>query len=423
MIKYHNKMNRFKEKVIASLRWSEKYTGTDMVYLFKGASWLTLGQILSSASALLVSIAFANLLPPDIYGTYKYVISIFGILAITTLQGINTAVTQAIVRGFEGDVRPGLKTRVVWGLLGTVASLITAGYYYFQANTTLALSFLIVALFVPFVDSFSIYSSVLHGKKNFKTFSIYNSISRVASAAAMILALFFTDNPLILLLIFFGANGLLNGLFLLITLAQNKLNELRDTETLKYGRHLSLVTVINFLAGQLDKILVFHYLGAVELAVYAFAVAPIDQIKGLFKNVNLLAFPKFAEADLNSRKFLFQKMKKLALFIIAISLIYAALAPFLYKLVFPQYLGSIHYSQILALSLFAAILLEFPRNFMEAQGAKKEFYKYNIIINLFSLIALFPLIYFWGIWGAVIARTLTRFVGLVLSTIFVKKIQ
>jgi len=115
------------------LRWSQKYTKTDMVYLAKGGSWLTLGQIVSTIASFLSAIAFANLLPRETYGQYKYILSITSILAIPTLAGINTAVIRAIARGYEGSFIPALKTKIKWGLLGGITSIGLAGYYYFSA--------------------------------------------------------------------------------------------------------------------------------------------------------------------------------------------------------------------------------------------------------------------------------------------------
>ena len=123
------------------LRLSEKYTKTDMVYLTKGTFWLTLGQIISSASSFILAIAFANLLPKETYGVYKYILSIVSILNISTLSGINTAITQAVARKYEGSVIPAIKMKIYWGLFGSLASLILAGYYYFQGNITLTISF------------------------------------------------------------------------------------------------------------------------------------------------------------------------------------------------------------------------------------------------------------------------------------------
>ena len=57
-------IQKIRNKAYNVLRWSEKYTKTDMLYLAKGGSWFTVGQVVSSSSVLLLAIAFANLLPP-----------------------------------------------------------------------------------------------------------------------------------------------------------------------------------------------------------------------------------------------------------------------------------------------------------------------------------------------------------------------
>ena len=66
---------KIKEKIFNLLHWSQKYTGTDMVYLATGGFWLISGQIFYSATAFLLSIAFANLWSKETYGIYTYIIS------------------------------------------------------------------------------------------------------------------------------------------------------------------------------------------------------------------------------------------------------------------------------------------------------------------------------------------------------------
>jgi O-antigen/teichoic acid export membrane protein len=102
-------INNLKEKAVRALRWSQKYTKTDMVYLAKGGGWLSIGQVVEKLSALGLAIAFANLIPQETYGTYKYIISLGGIIAIFTLSGLRTAVTQAVARGYEGSLEFGFK--------------------------------------------------------------------------------------------------------------------------------------------------------------------------------------------------------------------------------------------------------------------------------------------------------------------------
>ena len=110
-------MNQMKNWFYRFLKRTQKYTGTDNVYLAKGGFWLTLGQVVSMASAFLLAIAFANLLDPVTYGNYKYILSLLGLLGIFTLDGMRTAINQAVARDLEGSFYTGFKTKLKWGLL------------------------------------------------------------------------------------------------------------------------------------------------------------------------------------------------------------------------------------------------------------------------------------------------------------------
>ncbi len=116
------------------LKRSQKYTGTDNVYLAKGGFWLTLGQFFSLAAAFLSAIAFANLLDPTTYGNYRYVLSLLGILAIFSLDGVGDAVTQAVARGLEGSFYTGFKTKLKWGAIGSLIAIGAAIYYWIRGN-------------------------------------------------------------------------------------------------------------------------------------------------------------------------------------------------------------------------------------------------------------------------------------------------
>ena len=128
-------MQRLKAKIKNFLIWSQKYTQTDMVYLAKGGFWLTLGNIISSASVFLLAIAFANLLDSTTYGNYKYILSLVGILIIFTLTGTKFAIPQAVARGLEGSFYTGFKTKLKWGVLGSLSAIGLAGYYFLQGNS------------------------------------------------------------------------------------------------------------------------------------------------------------------------------------------------------------------------------------------------------------------------------------------------
>ena len=66
-------IKKYKNSVYTFLRKTEKYTKTDMVYLASGGFWLSIKTALSILIALSLSIAFANLLPKETFGEYKYI--------------------------------------------------------------------------------------------------------------------------------------------------------------------------------------------------------------------------------------------------------------------------------------------------------------------------------------------------------------
>lgn len=401
-------IEKIKIAVYKLLKKSEKWTKTDMIYLAKGGFWLTLGQGVSSVSSFLLAIAFANLLPKETYGTYKYIMSIVSLLAIPTLAGMNTAIIQAVARGYEGSVMPAFKTKVKWGLLGGLASLILTGYYYFQGNNVLAIAFLITAVFVPFMDSLLIYDSYLNGKKNFKALSNYTIITRIVSMIAMVGTIFLTKNIFLIIASYFTINTLLRIIFFKITFLKNKLNKGNDSETISYGKHLSLMGILNIVSFYADKLLIFHYLGATELAVYSVAIAPVEQIKGLIKNINALALPKFSTTrDKNLTLTLKPKIIKMTIVLTIMSLGYILIAPFIYKLFFPQYLGSIFYSQLFSISLIFMGPIIIMLSIFQAKEKKTILYQYNIVKPIVKIALLFVLINYLDVAGVIIAVLLS----------------
>lgn len=417
-----NTISSIKQRIYHFLRKSEEYTKTDMVYLVKGGSWLTLGQMVSAICSFLLALAFANLLPKETYGIYKYVLSMASLLAISTLPGIDTAIIQAISRGYEGSLIKGLKTKICWGILGGLASLGLAGYYYFNGNTTLTISFLVIAAFLPLMDSFNIYRAVLSGRKLFNIQVKYSILIRFFSVAALIIALFLTKNLFLILFIYFLSYTLFRFIFLITTLKKFSLNTKEDPRTISYGKHLTIMGIINTLANYLDKILIFHYLGAAQLAIYSFAVIPPEQLKSFLKNIRTLALPKLSvrpKAEIKAT--IFSKMFKFALFITVGTVIYIFLAPTFYRVLFPQYIESILYSQILSISLIA-VVVALPNVALQAKIAKKQLYQLNICTSFIRIGLLFLFIHIYGLLGIILARVIGRFINLTITCWLVKKI-
>jgi len=122
----------YKQKVIDSLRWSQKYTETDMLYLAKGGFWWTAGRAGLFLISFLTMIAFAHWLPKEGYGTYQFVLAGLGFFTIFTLSGIDISLIKSTAQGKEGTLSLAVKEKIKFGTIGSLLSLILAGWYLYR---------------------------------------------------------------------------------------------------------------------------------------------------------------------------------------------------------------------------------------------------------------------------------------------------
>ncbi len=415
-------LNGAKLKTLDLITKAESYLKTDLRYITKGGFWLLLGQIASTGSALALSIAFANLTTKDFYGNYKYILSLSALLSIFTLNGIDTAIAQTIAQGKDGPFFRGLRAKISWGLIGSVFSFIAGIYYLYQSNQDLALSLFLIGIFLPLSEAFDIYNSVLQGRKLFKLLTFFNSATQIISSLIIATAILFNIKVFILIGIYFITHTTINLVCLITTLRKTTLNPTDNPDTINYGKHLSLMQVIGIIMGEIDKVIIFHFLGAASLAIYTFTTAPVDQLKGILKNISFIAFPRFANhSQENIKNNLRPKLIRVGILTAAMVTTYVIMAPFLFKILFKQYYYYVIYSQVFALSLIGVTLSMLLYTFLESHGFKKLLYQYHIISNVISIVTLIPFTYFWGIWGAIIARIISRSFLFILSYWLVEK--
>lgn len=418
----NNMFQDWKDRLTRFLLWSQKYTKTDMLYLAHGGFWLTLGQGVSSLSTLALAVAFANLVPPETYGTYKYLLSIAGVFAIFTLPGMNTALARAVAQGHEGLIHSVTRSRVMHSFLGSIVALAGSSYYFLNDNLELSLALLIIAATLPVFDTANGYLSYLIGKRRFDLQTTYHMLTQMISVSILIVTIFFTHNIVVILLAYFVPLTLIRGFLYFRTVRTISKNE-AGVETIKethtYGKHLTAMQILGVISGNIDKILLWQFLGPAQLAVYAFAIAIPEQIYGPLKGMSNIMLPKYAmHASTETRRppqhFWYKFLLYTSLLAI-ISLVYIAIAPLLFHTLFPSYTESIFFSQILALSLLTGAQT-MPATLLTAQKRAKTQYVLTIIRTVTQLMMFIILIPMFGIIGAIVATIITNVVG-VISTI------
>lgn len=402
-----------KNKIFKILRWSEKYTKTDMVYLTEGGFWLVMGQIITIMSSLITVVAFANLLPKEAYGNYQFVMSLAAIVSGISLTGMSTAMTRTIARGKSGILKFAFKKQMIWGIGITISSGIIAAYYFANGNNILGTSMLIVGLFSPLLDSFGLYRSYLRGRQLFKESSLIGLWHRPIPAIAMVIALFSTNNPVILVFVYYMTNTLVVWFLYKKINKKYKEDYEEDSDLLNYSKHLSVIGLFGRIANNLDTILVFHFLGASIVSIYTIALMPTNRIIQALNLSRDLVSPKFAIRNFEElRSAILGKAFRFLLVSIVIIILYVLAAPYIFKLLFPSYMEAVLPSQILILILLAKPLLLYNQVF-ESQRMRGAQYFIQISTPVVKLVLLCILLPKYFLWGAVLSLLITHVYSIV----------
>ena len=392
-----------------------RYTKTDVGYLARGNFWLGLSTLVGTASALGVALIFGNLISAETYGTYRFVLSYYSILTIAGLSGFKAATVRAVAMGFEGEVLRSFKFQVLSSLIGTVISAGIGGYYFLNDNAVLGASFVILALVLPFIESLAIYEAFLSGRQAFKALSKYSVIAQLLVTILLIGAILANFEVVKLLITFFAGWIALRLLFFIYVLKKFKPNKKTSPETVKLGTHFTVMGFLNNVASYLDRIALFHYLGAAEVAIYSFAIAPTEQVKGFFKNIDLLALPRFSEREESElKKTMIRKMTIMAAVVLAFVSLYIVFAPPLFKLLLPKYQASIFPSQIFALSLIGVVAI-LPVSAMKSLSKIRGLYFYNTVLPILNIALILILTPIYGLMGTIFARMIGRLIGIFLA--------
>jgi len=394
-----------RKRIIRLLRWSEPYMKTDMVYLASGSFWLALGNVVAIGAGFALTYVFGNYVPKEVFGNYKYVLALAGLFGTITLAGMGTAITQAVARGFDGALRQGFRTYLLWSIPSVVLTLGGSAYYFLNENYALAISLLIVAVGSPILSASNLYSSFLQGKKDFKRSTIYGfviSIMPPLAIGSVILTGYGDWVPLFIFLYYLGV-ATPSAYFHHRTLKLYRPGPATDPESVPYALHLTLMSFLGRVASYIDKVLVFHFLGAAPLAVYTFASAPPQYVLKFNGILRTLALPKLASRDIPTLK---QTLpRKIALhFIAALAVfgVYELLVSPFFRLLFPLYIESIPYAQALGLLILSAPGVWLGQTLV-AHMRTRELYIINTINPIVKIVLYVTLIPLYGIWGLVFA--------------------
>lgn len=407
---------RFVIKKISTLLFH--YFRIDGHYFFSGTVWLTVIQAITVLGALIVTVVLANALDESEYGVYRYILGIGALLSSFSLTGVGQSVFQTAAQGHKWFYPLGIKKSLMYSLGITLSSLIGSIYYFLQNNIELALGCLLIAIFQPLLNTFQQIFPFLQGERRFRESTILQGIKTLIITIATVGTVYVTQDIFWLVFAYLLSNTATNLAthFLYRPKAVSNVDKAVLTRFMNYAKNTSIRNIISIIAFRIDSVIVFQQLGATQLAIYTIANILPDHIKASFKNIITLLVPKYALHDnMDSiKKSMLKRSLQLLIITVVVMILYIIIAPLIYTLLFPKYHQAILFSQIIVLS-FPAMIALIPLSALQAHTKQKELNTLNIQISVVMIITTGLLTTTHGLIGAVLAKILSRYIGLFLA--------
>ncbi len=404
----------------------QKKFNFDAHYFLKGGFWLTLTQAIVVLAGIVTTSLFAHYLSETDYGIYRYLIGLAILFSSFSLTGLGQSILQTAAKKYYRFYQETIRLNFLYSLSIAFISLGGAIYYFINENIILSLGCILIAIFQPIISGFQNTQAFLQGSRRFREATIAQGIKVIAVSLLSIGTLFFTENIVVLLLVYLGSNSLVNIIFHIIyrpKQAEDTPEEI-SLQYVAYAKSTSVRNIISSISNRLDTVLIFTQLGAAELAVYTIATIIPEQIKGSFKNLASLLLPKYAKHEDAAvlKRSVPKRSVQLFLLLLTVTILYIIAAPYMYELLFPKYQNAVLLSQITALA-FPTFVLYIPYSILQSRLAESELHKITLYSSVFQVVTIFGFIFLFGLMGAIIAKLTYRIFYLIVVYSYFKKLH
>lgn len=388
----------------------------DVAYLVRGGFWLSAGYSGVTLLRLLLVVILAHFADRAFYGQYQLIFSILATILVFSLPGMNIAITQSVARGYDSSLITGTKSKLRWAVLGSIALLGVAGFFYFIKPEPIWYVFIFMALSFPLYACFSSIIFYYRGKENFRKAAIYNVLTSAITITSVIIVFFLTKSLLAIVLAMIIPVTFVYVLIYFKILQKIKSRKI-DKGVVSYGKNLTFMTLFELITPHIDKFVIAYIAGFEGLAIYSIALAVVLHLGILGKQFSFLILPKLSRAKAHH----FEKIKKLfwlaSLGVVFCVIVLILIMPWLIPLLFSQkYVASVHYAQIAMVYLVFFLPSSILIAFFQGKKKTKLLYTYNFGTGVMNIVLLAVFVPLLGVFGAIISRVVLGLIGFVFLT-------
>jgi O-antigen/teichoic acid export membrane protein len=397
------------------LRSLNEISGTDNVALVRHGFWGVFPTLTGTLTSLGLTVVYANFLPRETLGTFKFILALASSLTFLTLTGMNNAVIQAVARGARGSLSASVRLQLRWNLLYVAAGIAVAGYYLFQGNGVLAICIAILAVTLPLTQALNTFGAYLSGRKDFRAVAIFSSSSNLIYGLAIVGTLMFSYD-VIPLITTHALGTLLPVACSYILVAQRDKHAITSEERqslVRFSKHLSLINVFATISKNIDRIALFHFGGPALVATYSIANAVPQRASGILAAAFPSVMPTLAQRAPEMIRATFYRRIGQGIIVGAVATAaYWLSAPFLISMATPMYVDSTSYSRWLSLILLLVIPYLYVGGALVGQRYVRALYIQSWASHLFRIIAYPIAAMLYGLWGLIVSVLALQAFGL-----------
>lgn len=400
-------------------KYSKKF-GLDLNYFINNGFWSIITLLISTIFGLILSYFIANYFSEEITGKYYFILSIAAIFGIFTFTGLTTIMTNNFLKNKYESYLHYTNFKIKISLIGSFILLILAIITKFLFNLKLWPYLILLSIYIPTLN-FNIYFRYLYSNNRFKKISIISIIKNILTIIPTIILIINSYSLIIIIGYYLLIQNLFDIIFFYI-LKPNNQKKLKITKNeFKNGFLFTIKDSISIISSYLDKFILPIFFDLKVLAIYAIVLIIPKSINSIFNKLYFYLFYK----KLNKNKFEF-KSKKFYFFIfsnILFSIILIIIIPYIFQIMYPKYLNSIIYAQILIGIIPLNLLNILFFKYFESKNLATEILKINIFVQITQIILYFILIPIYSIFGAIVVKIIKALILVIYFIYIVLKKQ
>ena len=370
--------------------------------------WMLGGQFLVSVMAFILTYILANYVSKEVVGEYRFILAAYGTISVFALYGMSTALMQSVAAGSLGSIYYAVKTKLKYGLIGSLLFSGLAVYYYFTTpESALVWGLLLCALLLPPLEAYGLYGSYLQGASAFKLSAIFLSADRIFTTAVIAISVYFSPTLIPIVGAYLLSHGLMVFILYYLSLKKIPPNTEYDDSLLPYAKHVTAMSLIGAVTAQLDKYILFFFFGPVPLAMYWIASVLPQEVARVVSVIAGTFFPRYVSADSKTLLYTVRKLYWYSSAILGmVCVTYYFLAPFIFSIFLPQYIDADGISVVLMFG-FGFMPHYLVWQIFSAKKQVKSLYYLSIgepVLVMVLYLLLIPVYGIWGIAGALVIK-------------------